>query len=172
VDSVLDISQIEIGVFQNEPKQTDVCLLMEKIITELDFQMNDKQITLSRRFECGPQPIFVDPTLVRIVLQNLLVNAVKYTPRGGEISFAADIKDLLLTLTIADTGRGIPRHEVGHIFEKFYRASNARDMAFQGTGLGLYVVKRILDQIGGEISFISEIDKGTTFFVSIPIRTK
>jgi signal transduction histidine kinase len=170
VDSVLDISQIELGVFQNEPVLTDVCMLIEKILAELDFQLNDKELTLSRRLECGPQPILIDPTLVRIVMQNLLVNAVKYTPRGGEIAFMANVTNAKLTLTIADTGYGIPKKDIPYIFKKFFRASNSHDAGYSGTGLGLYIVGRILDQIGGEISFKSELGRGTTFFVSIPLR--
>lgn len=171
VDSVLEISQIELGVFKNKPTHTDICALIQKIFSELDFQLHDKELVLSQRLECGPRPIAVDPTLVRIVVQNLLVNSVKYTPRGGEISFSANVSGSKLTITIADTGPGIPKQDVPHIFNKFYRASNARRPEYQGTGLGLYVVKRILDQIGGNISFQSELGKGTTFFVTIPVRT-
>lgn len=172
VDSVLNISQIELGEFRNAPTSTDICALIRKIVSELEFQMNDKELEFSMRFECGSQPIMIDPTLVRIVIQNLLVNAITYTPRGGEISFAADVKDEKLTLTIADSGRGIPKEDFPNIFSKFFRAGNAQDSGHSGTGLGLYIVRSILDQIGGTIGFSSAVGRGTTFFVSLPLAQK
>lgn len=172
VGSVLESSQVELGIFQNAPVETDVCALINKMVIELDFQIRDKQITLSQLLECGSQPIVIDPMLVRIVIQNLLVNAVKYTPHGGEISLAAHIKDSKLALTIADSGCGIPKQDIRHIFQKFFRASNALGHEYQGVGLGLYVAKRILDQIGGTIRFQSELGRGTTVFVTIPLSKK
>jgi two-component system sensor histidine kinase VicK len=114
-----------------------------------------------------------DPKLLRMVMQNILSNAVKYTPEGGKIDFSitfADGKNILVK--ISDTGYGIPRNQQDKIFTKLFRADNVRDKDTDGTGLGLYIVKSIVDNSGGKIWFTSseEKNKGSTFYVTLPLN--
>lgn len=116
--------------------------------------------------------ISVDPKLMRIIIQNLVSNAVKYTPEGGTITVGLkynkkDEKNTYV-ITVSDSGYGIPKNQQSNIFEKLFRADNVRAMDAEGTGLGLYIIKAILDEAGGKISFKSTENKGTTFTVVLP----
>jgi signal transduction histidine kinase len=170
VNSLLNVSRLELGTFLIEPKPTDVVLLAQSVADEQKLQIDQKKILFSFLFEKNIPVIQADPKLLRMVLQNLLVNAVKYTPEKGTIALSislADKKDLLIK--ISDTGYGIPKHQQDKIFTKLFRADNVREKDTQGTGLGLYIVKSIMDHSGGKIWFESEENKGTTFFVRLPL---
>jgi signal transduction histidine kinase len=115
--------------------------------------------------------LFIDLRKVRMVFQNLLSNAIKYTPTNGKITIQTktepDKKQVLISFS--DTGYGIPADEKDKIFTKLFRAKNVLEMSTDGTGLGLYVAKNILDNSGGKIWFESEENKGTTFFLTLPL---
>ena len=104
-----------------------------------------------------------------MVLQNLLSNAVKYTPLGGSVTTEVKIVDNKFTIKISDTGMGIPKNQQDKIFMKLFRADNAKQSETEGTGLGLYIIKSIVDQSGGEVWFESVENNGTTFAVSFPL---
>jgi signal transduction histidine kinase len=107
-----------------------------------------------------------------MVIQNILSNSVKYTPEGGKIKLSivlANTENILLK--ISDTGYGIPKKQHSQIFTKLFRADNVRDKDTDGTGLGLYIVKSIVEKSGGKIWFESpEENRGTTFYVTLPIK--
>jgi signal transduction histidine kinase len=105
--------------------------------------------------------------LVRSIFTNLISNAIKYTPQGGIIRFSVTIHDRWLTFLVQDSGIGIPEAEQQQLFEHFYRASNVADVA--GTGLGLAIVKRCVVALQGKIEVESEVDRGTTFKVQLPL---
>ncbi len=111
----------------------------------------------------------LDSSLTHAIFINLLSNAVKYTADGGTITLTTKKDGVDIVITIADTGYGIPQAQQARIFEKMFRADNVRAKVPEGTGLGLYLVKSILDQTSGKIWFESEENKGTTFFVTIPL---
>ena len=114
-----------------------------------------------------------DPKHLRMVVQNILSNAVKYTHEGGKIDVSISLADKNnILLKIDDTGYGIPRNQQDKIFTKLFRADNVRDKDTDGTGLGLYIVKSIVENAGGKIWFKSsseEANKGTTFYVLLPL---
>ena len=110
-----------------------------------------------------------------MVFQNILANSVEYTPQGGKIEFGisflpaqAGDKEKNILIKVADTGYGIPKNQQNQIFTKLFRADNVRDKDTNGTGLGLYIVKSIVENFGGKIWFESEENKGTTFYVTLP----
>ena len=105
------------------------------------------------------------------VLENLIGNAVKYTPADGQVEVRVGLRATSAEVVIADTGMGIPRDEMAHLWEEFFRASNARHSGIVGTGLGLSIVKRLVDSFGGLISVQSEEGRGTTFTVVLPLET-
>ena len=112
----------------------------------------------------------LDKRLTRMTVENLLTNAVKYTPKDGNVWFTVtiDAKNLL-SITVKDTGVGIPKAEQGKIFGKQFRASNVRN-AIDGNGFGLYVAKGAIEGQDGKIWFESEEGKGTTFSVEVPLK--
>ncbi len=113
--------------------------------------------------------VLTDPVLLRVVMQNLLGNALKYSPKGSEVAISVQRDGDHATLSVTDAGLGIPVAEQDRIFEKFFRAQNVRKVDTDGNGLGLYISKSIVDRLGGTISFTSEENKGTTFTVSLPV---
>lgn len=112
----------------------------------------------------------MDSKLIRIVFQNILTNAVKYVGDKGSVAIDMDQKDSEVLISFADNGCGIPKKDYPKVFSKFYRGENVRLKEPDGTGLGLYIVKSIIDHSGGKIWFESEEGKGTTFHISYPLE--
>ncbi len=103
------------------------------------------------------------------MISNLVSNAVKYTPNGGAVSLTYQQVERNVVIEVKDTGMGIPKEEVDNIFRKFFRASNARANIGEGTGLGLYIVKKATEMLGGTISMTTKHNEGTVFTVSLPL---
>ena len=114
---------------------------------------------LKRGYDKSLPMINADPSFIRIIFQNLLSNAVKYTQSGGEIELNVALQEQDALITIKDNGYGIPKDEQDKMFVKFFRARNIQQKEQEGTGLGLYIVKSILEQTGGRIWFESAEDK-------------
>src|SRR3989344_4023595 len=171
VNALLDVSRIEMGTFSVRPELTDIVALAQSEIAELQPQIDAKKLTCVADFQQGLPQLNVDPELIRIIIENILTNAVKYTPNRGTITLALHLDDERrnLVLTVSDTGYGIPQDEQAKIFTKLFRANNVREMEPEGTGLGLYIVQSILDHTGGSIRFESEENKGTTFYITCPV---
>lgn len=119
-----------------------------------------------------PVVVRTDPVLVRVVLQNLLSNAAKYSPKGSAVAARLDVRGGSAVIEIEDHGMGIPQADQERIFEKFFRAQNVRQIDTDGNGLGLYISKSVVDRLGGSMDFMSAQGKGTTFTVSLPLATK
>jgi signal transduction histidine kinase len=116
----------------------------------------------------GPQ-LEADAMRIEQVLSNLVTNAIKYTPPGGSVDIEAKPLDDAWQFTVTDTGIGIPAEEQHNLFERFFRASNTKDLRIPGTGLGLVICKFIVEFHGGTIDVESEVGRGTVVTVSIPI---
>lgn len=112
-----------------------------------------------------------DPVLLRVVLQNLLSNAAKYSPKGSTISVGLAVDGGEASVSVRDQGMGIPKADQERIFEKFFRAQNVRQIDTDGNGLGLYISKSIVDRLHGRLSFVSDGKTGTTFTVTLPIAS-
>lgn len=113
-----------------------------------------------------------DPTLLRIVLQNLVSNAVKYSRKGKKITIGFSQTKTKIIFTVADQGVGIPKEEQKRVFQRFFRAKNVRQLDTDGNGLGLYITKSIVERLGGTIAFKSHENEGTIFTVTFPVRLK
>lgn len=173
VTALLNVSRIELGTFAVDPVQTDLITLLRSVLDELKLQIDEKYLQVTETHEEIPN-ILADQKLMRIVYQNLLTNAVKYTPDKGTISIKHTLIDheklgKCIHIEVSDSGVGIPQSEQGRIFDKLYRASNVQEIDTQGTGLGLYIIKAIVEQAGGQISFSSQENQGTTFYVDLPL---
>jgi len=170
VNSLLNVSRIELGTFAVEPEDLDIKAVAHDVIVELTPMITQKKQKLTENYGPKIPTIKADPKLTRIIFQNLLSNAVKYTQDKGTIELSI-VKNnpKFLEIKVADNGMGIPLKEQGKIFTKLFRADNVRVTDTEGTGLGMYIVKSIVENVGGTISFVSTEKKGTTFTVLIPI---
>ena len=181
VNALLNVSRMELGTFIVEPEPTDVVKLAQSVADEQKPQIEAKKLKLSEKYS-KDLPLFnADPKLLRMVAQNLLSNAVKYTPDKGKVGFDIwlakkgdevgwkKVKEESVAITVSDTGYGIPAAQQEKIFTKLFRADNVREKDTDGTGLGLYIVKAIVDHSGGAVWFESVENKGTTFYVTLPL---
>ncbi len=170
VNTLLDVSRIELGTFDGESQPTNIVSLVESVMEEYKLQIDEKKLKLKCVLATHVPLIQVDPKLIRMVIQNLLSNSVKYTQDRGRISVVLSLDDNKnVIINISDTGYGIPKDQQGKIFTKLFRADNVVEKDTEGTGLGLYIAKSIVDQAGGRLWFESEEDKGTTFHLLLPI---
>ncbi len=172
VNALLNVSRLELGTFVIEPIKGSLQKISDEVLEELKNQINSKKLQIIKKYNNSIPALFLDLKLTRIVFQNLLSNSVKYTPEGGSISVVIDInprnKQEILVM-VKDSGYGIPRNQQDKVFSKLFRADNVKKMETEGTGLGLYIIKQIITHVGGSIWFDSVVDKGTTFYVTIPI---
>ena len=143
--------------------------LTRTVLDDLKLQMDEKGHRLAME-TCGDiLEVFADPQLLRQVVLNLASNAVKYSPSGGDISVRLARERDVVRWQIQDTGIGIPRESQRHLFEKFYRADNVAALETDGTGLGLYLVRLIVEQIGGRVGCESEEGHGAMFYFTVPV---
>lgn len=173
VNDLLSLSRLESGRLRVEPVPTNILNFVKSIIEEVGPLAKTKNVKISLKEDKEKFPdVSIDPTLMRQVVNNLITNAVRYSAEGGsgKVNVFIDKKDDDLLLSIEDNGIGIPKEVQPRIFEKFFRADNAIKSETEGTGLGLYVSKMIIESSGGKIWFKSVKGKGTTFFISIPLR--
>ena len=168
VNSLLNVSRIETGQLAVKPVKTDLVKLAKETSDELSKQVQEKKLKFQFIVPVKKEiSVVTDPKLLREVLSNVLSNAIKYTPEKGDVRF--DIKESRETIvfTIQDTGIGIPQAQKKMLFKKFFRADNAQEMNAEGNGLGLYLVKSIVDLLKGSIEIESEENAGTTVYIKI-----
>lgn len=179
VNALLNVSRIELGTFVIQREPIEMVKLANDVLHELGPSISTRALIVNRRFDKTIPPIQGDNKLLRIVMQNLLTNAIKYTPQGGKIDIEMHLdrreippnkkRQQVLLFTVSDTGYGIPKNQQSKIFTKLFRADNVKEKETDGTGLGLYIVQSIITHSGGSVWFESEENKGTKFFVAIPL---
>jgi signal transduction histidine kinase len=153
VNGLLNVARLETGTYVVEPVPVRLDEVADSVLAELQPMILEKRQEVEKRFAAPIPPIPADRDMLRIVFQNLLGNAVKYTPERGRVSVSIEPDKDDVLVTVADTGVGIPREQQGQIFTKMFRAENVRKT--DGTGLGLYVAKEIVGMAGGRIWFES-----------------
>jgi len=168
VNSLLNVSRIELGTINVDPEPTDIKSICVSSINEIRREALDKNIKIETFYDPDLSLINVDPIFFRMIIINLLSNAVKYTNSGGSMKLEVTKDEKRMQIKISDTGVGIPKAQQNKIYTKFFRANNAQVLS-EGSGLGLYIVKSVLEKTGGKIWFESEENKGTTFYIELPL---
>lgn len=169
VNALLNVSRIDLGTLSIDPEPTDLIDLAQSVLKELELKIKERGHKIVKVFDKDVPKINLDPKMMRIVWQNYLTNAVKYTRQDGTIEVGIKKKKTLAEIYVKDNGMGIPEIQQDKIFKKLFRADNARESETDGTGLGLYIVKSIVEEFGGKVWFDSKENKGTTFFATIPL---
>lgn len=166
VDTLLNVSRIEIGKISIDIGPTNIQTVTDSILTELSSQIEKKKMKIVKSYDGLFSSIQSDAKVLRIVIHNLITNAIKYTPDGGTVTVSFKSNGGKNEIWVTDTGYGIPEKDKDKIFTKLFRAENVKDISSsQSTGLGLYMVKSLMVSMGGDISFQSEENKGTTFII-------
>lgn len=169
VNEMLSITHAEDSLESFHPAPTDVVKLLDEVVFDFTGESYKRGIELIfLKPDHIPAAISADPDKMRVVFQNLIENAIKYSNKGGRIFINIRETDASIEISVRDTGIGIVAADQARIFEKFYRAPNAKVQDTVGSGLGLYTTKRIVEKHGGKIWFESTAGDGTTFYVSLP----
>ncbi len=161
LEEFLSVGRLEEGRIEPHLTETDIPKLIAETVADMQGMLKEGQ-TVQTDVSCS-HPVWLDASLLRKVLVNLLSNALKYSGPGSVVSLRCTCTDEQLTLTIQDWGIGIPKDDQEHLFERFFRAKNATNIA--GTGLGLHIVGRYVELLGGTVSLSSEPGEGTTVTV-------
>lgn len=164
LEDFLSLGKIEDGRIVFQPEYCDICKVLDELRNEIQELAKPGQII---HFEHnGHCRIRTDWHILRNAIINLLSNAIKFSDEGKTISIVLKTESNKVVIAVADQGMGIPQQEQHYLFDRFFRASNVSNV--QGTGLGLYIVKKYIEMLGGDIHFQSLQGKGTTFYIHLP----
>lgn len=166
---LLDLSRIESGLIVQEKEKLDIGKLLQDQVAFFQESAKEKDIQLELESLTEIQPVLANPGNMEEVLSNLISNAINYTPNKGTITISSKAEKKYLCITVSDTGFGIPKEDLDRIFERFYRVKNEKTRHIIGTGLGLPIVKSIVEAHNGKIKVESELGKGSSFFVYLPL---
>jgi len=173
INDLLNVAHVEEGKMKFEIKRQSIVPIAQKAIANIKLVADEKKIAISVKMpdNSGFPDVDIDADKMGLALANLMDNAVKYTPTGGRIDFSLSQEQGFIKIVVQDSGIGIPKNQKNRLFSKFFRADNATAVQTSGTGLGLYMVKKIIDRHGGKIAVDSEEGKGTAFIITIPELT-
>ncbi len=184
IKSFLYILRLEAGTVMMNPVSVNLEDVIHTALKESQLDIEKKKLQVVERYQEALPTMSVDMELIRVVMQNLISNAIKYTPTGGEVTVAVqsvsqgetvaerEVGQSSVLVSARDTGIGIPQTDRDKIFTKFFRSESAKHWDPNGNGIGLYMTKKMVDTIGGVIWFDSEEGKGTTFYVLLPVEEK
>jgi PAS domain S-box-containing protein len=170
VDDFLRVSRFELGTLQAEVTPVAVAEVIKDILLEESARITGKKLSIITYFDQSLPVVLTDQHLLRMIMTNLITNAIKYTPLLGNVTISFAKRNNQLLLSVVDDGMGIPVEDQSQIFEKLFRASNAARAVPDGNGLGLYIIKEAVKVLKGNVSFVSSEDMGTTFEVLLPLE--
>jgi hypothetical protein len=173
ISTLLNITRMESGTITLSPKLLKVDEICEEAIKELAHMANERSVSLDL-YNVGSKAksVRTDSLILKEVINNLISNAIKYTPEKGSVAVIVEDTVRAIKVSVKDTGWGIPKESQDQIFSKFFRAQNIVKRETTGTGLGLYLVKGLVQALGGKIWFESEEGRGTVFHFTIPKTRK
>jgi PAS domain S-box-containing protein len=172
VNMLLNVTRIESGSIATNPKMHNMNRLAEECVRELQLSAAEKQINIELMLPQSHVNVRTDNLIAKEILINLVSNAIKYTPDEGTVTITLETTPDNVIFEVKDTGVGIPKYSQDHVFTKFFRAENVVKKETTGTGLGLYLVKGLVDTLGGKVWFKSVENKGSSFFFSLPRHHK
>jgi len=172
--SLLHAARLEGENLAPEIQDVDITQVLQEMEQDIQTQVHEAGLACKLVTPRAKIIVRTDPTLLRIVLQNLMSNAVKYTPKNAKEPITIELtqKGASISISVKDSGMGIPQEEQKRVFQKFFRAKNVRKRDTDGNGLGLYITRTIIERLGGTIDFTSEENKGTVFTVTMPKNVK
>ncbi len=170
VKDLLIVSRIEQGRLPLKKSEFFLTDLIKDVISEFTPFARAFNVEISLETIDNLPKIFADSSQLKLTIENFLDNAIRYIKEKGKVEIKLKRKDNSLYFKVKDNGVGIPKEDQKYIFQKFFRSSNVLRYQTQGTGLGLYIAKSIIEKSGGKIGFQSEEKKGTTFWFTIPIK--
>jgi signal transduction histidine kinase len=168
IADLLNVSRLKTGKFIIEPGPVNLAEMVDQELSQLDETASSKSLTLTYDKPKSFPVLMLDETKTRQVIMNFVDNAIYYTPAGGKINVRLIDNPNTIELRVEDNGIGVPKDEEHHLFTKFYRAGNARKARPDGTGLGLFMAKKVVIAEGGSIIFESTEGKGSTFGFVFP----
>ena len=168
IDNVLDITRIESGSLKVRPEPVDLRDLVRRVVADLRMRVRERGVFFD--YPDDLPEVWVDPRRIEQVLNNLLDNALKYSPAPEPVWVQAARSGEAVVVSVRDRGPGIPTHEVGRIFEKFYRADEVNNRQVRGSGLGLSICRGLVEAHGGTIWVESQIGEGSVFRFTLPLR--
>jgi len=171
INSLLNVTRIEEGRFLYKPVLEDIKKIVEFVVDSFKDEIARKQIKFRFTKSKKPLPkVLVDSEKIKLVIHNLIDNAIRYTFFKGTVSISLKHKDKQIEFRIKDTGLGIPKNQQGRVFKKFFRGVNAVRLETEGSGLGLFIAKNIIEAHGGKIWFESKENQGATFYFTLPVK--
>ena len=173
IGDLLDLSRIEEGIICHEPQPVRIEDLLANIVDFLKTGARKKNQSISLELPKEPLPeLTADPIALESIFGNLITNAINYTQEGGKIQVEVDMAGINVRVKVKDNGFGIADKYLDKIFERFYRVKDEKTRYITGTGLGLPIVKGLIDSMGALINVESAPGKGTEFTVLLPIKSK
>lgn len=170
VEDLRTLSLAETGQLRFQPKAINLKTLSQQVIDQYQTQLVSKKIEVVLESSEGLPQAWADPDRTAQVIRNLMNNAFNYTPEGGTITVRLTPDPDGVTVSVIDTGAGIPPEDLAYVFERFYRVDRSRTRSTGGSGLGLAIVKQLVEAQGGSVRVESTVGKGSTFSFSIPFR--
>jgi signal transduction histidine kinase len=172
VRGLLDVAKLQSDQVELEREEVLVSDVLKQSMEPLAINANAKQITLELHVASGEPTLYADRLRLSQIFNNLLSNAVKFTAPGGSVAVDVDVVQESVCVVVKDSGLGIPKNDLPHVFDKYYQASTKATAGEKGTGLGLAIVRELVLLHGGRIDVSSEVDRGTTFTVYLPASSK
>lgn len=170
VEDILFMTRSDLGQFEMKPQEVHFRGLLRQILLSLQPQALKAEVVLHEDVSADVPPLYVDPLRIKQVLNNLVTNAIKYTPPGGTVTVSVRPHDAQFEMiSVTDTGYGILPEDSQHIFERFYQSNHSEQSKMGGYGLGLSIARLIVEQHGGTIDFDTVINKGTSFYFTVPL---
>lgn len=173
VEDILFMTRSDLGQFAIKQQEVQFRALVRQVVSGLQPQAQKAEVVIAQDIPTESPSLYIDPQRIIQVLNNLITNAIKFTPPGGTVTVRSRCYDThCAMISVADTGYGIPYEDQQHVFERFYQSNHTQQSKMGGYGLGLSIAKLIVEQHGGTIGFDTQLNEGTTFYFTVPIYKK